>query len=140
MTLLLSSGLVHPTRTGLCLVIIAWTVLGVFVQRGGIHMFGPSGRKAYTESVLSILRDAELIRCPLPSYFRRYHSVSDNQTKPETQERYTCPTQNTDWQNDKDIRKNSNNYVKSKQNTNSAFEYAVPTSNRFTSFNHSLNC
>ena len=106
----------------------------------GIHMYGPSGRKAYTESVLSIIREAELIKSPPPNYFRRYHSVSENQTKPDTQERYTCPTQDTDWQNDRDVRKKKNNNLKPKQNTNSAYEYAVPTANRFTSFNHPLNC
>ena len=106
----------------------------------GIHMYWPSGRKAYTESVLSIIREAELIKSPPPNYFRRYHSVSENLTKPDTQERYTCPTQDTDWQNDRDVRKKKNNNLKPKQNTNSAYEYAVPTANRFTSFNHPLNC
>ena len=92
----------------------------------GIHMYGPAGKKAYTESVLSIIRDAGYIKYPPPQYFLRFHK-SENQTKPE----YVCPTQETDYMNDKDIRGNK------KANHNS--QYAVPTNNRFNIFNQK-NC
>ena len=39
----------------------------------GVHLYGPSGRKSYTESVLMILRQADLIKVTPPSYFRKYH-------------------------------------------------------------------
>ena len=99
----------------------------------GLHMFGNSGRKAYTESVLIILRNSEMIKRSPPNYFRRFHC---DQTKPSSNKEslqnakyaskivYTCPTQETDYLNDKDIRKNHSKYV-----------YSVPTYNRFSSFN-----
>ena len=46
-------------------------------QYDGVHMYGPSGRKAYTESLLFILRQAGLLKKSPPQYFRRYHSVSE---------------------------------------------------------------
>ena len=42
----------------------------------GVHMLGCSGKKAYTESVLNILREAQLIKSNPPSYFRRFHQTS----------------------------------------------------------------
>ena len=99
-------------------------------QYDGIHMYGPAGRKAYTESVLSIIRDVGLVRTSPPRYFRYYHMKSGNQTKPSTQEEYNCPTQDTDWQNDTDIRKK-----KVFVNKKGTSQYSIPTSNRFTGFN-----
>ena len=92
----------------------------------GIHMYGPSGWKAYTESVLRILRNAGYIKSPPPSYFRSYHQSVDQAT-PHSQDQYPCPTQDTDWKKDKDIR--------CKKTNNPAFQYTVPTYNRFSSFN-----
>ena len=46
-------------------------------QYDGVHMYGPSGRKAYTESLLFILRQAGLIKKSPPQYFRRYHTKLD---------------------------------------------------------------
>ena len=87
----------------------------------GVHMYGPSGKKAYTESVLNILRIADLIKSPPPPCYRRYHKMVIN--KPPTQDKYECPTQDTDWKNDRDIRY--------KMKPNQVFQYAVPTTNRF---------
>ena len=96
----------------------------------GVHMFGQSDRKAYTESVLRIIRDAGHIKSPPPSYFRRYHKTED-EAKPTTQGRYNCPTQDTDWKNDQDVR----HKIKGK----TIFKSTVPTSNRFSSMNQE-NC
>ena len=96
----------------------------------GVHMFGQSGRKAYTESVLRIIRDAGHIKSPPPSYFRRYHKTED-EAKPTTQGRYNCPTQDTDWKNDQDVR----HKIKGK----TIFKSTVPTSNSFSSLNQE-NC
>ena len=89
-------------------------------------MYGPSGGKAYTESVLSILRKIGLIKNTPPSYFRRYHSEYSNK------EEYVCPTQDVDWMNDRDVRK-AKSYPKSQNRYN--YKYNVPTSNRFEYLN-----
>ena len=65
-----------------------------------------------------------------PNYFRRYHNT-ESQTKPSNQSNLTCPTQESDWMNDQDIRY--------KKNVNVQFQYPVPTFNRFNIFNQK-NC
>ena len=42
------------------------TVSGRF---DGIHMYGPSGQKAYTASVMKILRSAQLVKNSPPKYY-----------------------------------------------------------------------
>ena len=96
-------------------------------QYDGIHMYGSSGKKAYNESVLEIIREANLIQKSPPAYFRRFHK-SDSKTKSSAQNNYTCPTQDTDWMNDVDIRKRIPNK-----------KSFLPTYNRFSSLS-SLNC
>ena len=59
----------------------------------GIHLYGPSDKKSYTESVLNIIRVAGHIRISPPSYFRRFHRAL-NQTKPG--EKYVWSTQDRD--------------------------------------------
>ena len=50
----------------------------------GIHMYGPSGRKAYTESLMCILKDAGLVKRPPPTYFHMYSkSLSRQNLTPE---------------------------------------------------------
>ena len=93
----------------------------------GIHLYGSSGRKAYTESVLGILRSSGLIKNTPPVYFRRYHSEYRNK------DQYICPTQDTDWMNDRDIRRMSKRSLP-KQNRYDQ-RYSVPTSNRFENLN-----
>ena len=39
----------------------------------GVHLYGPSGAKAYTESFLCMLRDLNLVKNPPPKFYRRYH-------------------------------------------------------------------
>ena len=87
----------------------------------GIHMVGPSGKKAYTESVLCIIRSAGHVKNNPPRYFRRFHE-SVSQTKPEVT--YFCPTQDTDYLNDRDVRTYAQ-VVRSPA-------YTVPTANRFS--------
>ena len=38
----------------------------------GIHMYGPSGMKAYTASVLNILSEAKLVLSSTPRYYDQY--------------------------------------------------------------------
>ena len=54
----------------------------------GVHLYGASGTKAFTESVLMILRDVGHIKVSPPSHFHRYHS---NNQLPE----YNFPVQNS---------------------------------------------
>ena len=90
----------------------------------GIHMFGPSGRKSYTESVLNIIKSNGNIKNSPPKYFRCFHQAAD-QNKPR--DKYHCPTQDTDHQKDKDVR--------SYANVTQSNVYTVPTANRFSTLN-----
>ena len=77
------------------------------------NLFGPSGSKAYTESILIALRDAGLVKKSPPNYFHYYYSV------PKTSERFTCCPGKNHARNDKDIRG----------------KYSVPVYNRFSALN-----
>ena len=72
----------------------------------GVHLYGVSGRKAYTESVLNILRKAGLIKTSPPPYYRRYHNLVTQSNQDTLNSEYVCPTQDTDWLNDRDTRYN----------------------------------
>ena len=87
----------------------------------GLHMYGPSGRKAYTGSVLNILRDAWFVRNNPPRYFHEYYGKQTTNTQEND---YVCPTQETDYLRDRDLR-----------HKQASHNYAVPTSNRFHVFN-----
>ena len=103
----------------------------------GVHLYGPSGKKSYTESVLRIIKDAGYIMNTPPTYFRMYHKI-DGQTKSAAQTEYKCPTQDThNCQNDQDIRhgKRGNHSAQNKQNGNYNDQYTVPTSNRYETLN-----
>ena len=89
----------------------------------GIHMYGPSGKKAYTESVLNIVRNSGLMKCSPPKYFRRFHQEA---IRSKLENNYQCPTQDTDYLNDKDVRSHAQ-AVKGPV-------YSVSTSNRFSRF------
>ena len=91
----------------------------------GINMYGPSGRKAYTESVLGILKNSSLIKTSPPKYFRTYH-MNDKPTYSAVTDQYYCPTQDTDWKNDRDVRPKN-----TKHQSSYNLKYEVPTSNRF---------
>ena len=89
----------------------------------GIHLYGPSGKKAYTESVLSIIKNAGIAKNSPPKYFRRFHQEA---IKSKIENNYFCPTQDTDYLNDKDVR----TYAQAVRGP----AYSVPTSNRFSGF------
>ena len=80
----------------------------------GIHLYGSSGKKAYTNSVLNILNQAGLI-----------HQAFDHQNCPQTQyQMKKNGFHNYNWTNDRDVRKAGSK----KQNQ----EYEVPIQNRFS--------
>jgi hypothetical protein len=91
----------------------------------GVHMYGPSGEKAYTASVLNILRSAQLVIVDPPRYYDEYdHQVCEqarHQAKASNKKRR--PFQY------KKNRPNMPNMAHNNQETSS--KYRVPTHNRF---------
>ena len=43
----------------------------------GVHLFGPSGVKSYTKSLLSILDSAKLVRSNVPKYYDEFVTVTN---------------------------------------------------------------
>ena len=97
----------------------------------GVHLYGVSGKKAYTESVLNILRKAGLIKTSPPPYYRRYHKLVELSNQSTLQPEYVCPTQDVDWMNDRDTR-----YSRKAQPVP---QFKIPTFNRFSSLSQG-NC
>ena len=50
----------------------------------GVHLYGPSGQKAYTESVMKILSSAQLVRVNPPKYYEEYNHQTCSQAKYQT--------------------------------------------------------
>ena len=90
----------------------------------GIHMFGQSGRKAYTESVLMLLRDTGLVLSNPPRFFRRYHQARGHAEYSAETNSYICPTQDTDWLYDRDVRQH---HHQQPHYPNTSGEYHCPT-------------
>ena len=88
----------------------------------GVHMYGPSGEKAYTASVLNILSSAQLVIVNPPKYYDEYDHQSCDQA------RYQAKATNTKR---RPVQKKMNrpNMADNNQDTNS--QYTVPTHNRF---------
>ena len=78
----------------------------------GVHMYGPSGQKAYTNSVMKILSSAQLVLSIPPKYYEEYDHKHCAQTRYQARQR----------QNTKQGMNMSNN----------VYQYTVPTRNRFT--------
>ena len=83
----------------------------------GIHMFGVSGRKEYTRSVLQILRRANIIK-----HTETQHGMVNTATNTETDEHTDCPQ----------ARYQKRTYADAVNGN----RYSVPTNNRF----NLLNC
>ena len=85
----------------------------------GIHMYGPSGQKAYTASVLNILSSAQLVQVNPPKYFDEYHHQSCEQTRYQAKRKMKTRGP---------VQKKSNmagSYL------GNSTQYTVPTYNRF---------
>ena len=88
-------------------------------------MYGPSGEKAYTASLLNILSSAQLVKTIPPKYYDEYNHRSCNQARYMMKQKNR--TQNKNNQNNKDISNSTNS-----GNTNSGnYQYTVPTNNRY---------
>ena len=81
-----------------------------FQKFDGIHLYGPSGMKAYTASVLSILNSAQLVKKSPPKYYDQFE-----QAKYQAKQVYRVKSVQTKQSN------KSNNY-----------KYSVPTYNMFS--------
>ena len=81
----------------------------------GVHMYGPSGPKAYTNSVMKILSSAQLVVSIPP----KYHDEYDHQNCPQA--RYQAGRRYSNRQGKKSVDSGDNVY-----------QYSVPTRNRFT--------
>ena len=89
----------------------------------GIHMFGPSGMKAYTASVINILNKAQLVKVTPPKYYDDGHKACN-------QARYQARHTNKRWDNSTQY---SQKKVapQAKSNQNNDYQYTVPTYSRF---------
>jgi hypothetical protein len=88
----------------------------------GVHLYGPSGQKAYTESVMKILSSAQLVKASPPKYYDEY----DHQTC--SQARYQ--TKHGERRRQTKTKNNSQNSLNS-SNTGRDYQYAIPTQNRY---------
>ena len=82
----------------------------------GIHLYGPSGMKAYTASVLNILSIAQLVKTTPPKYYDEFEHTKCNQARYQAKQQY------------KDNKmKNS----QAKTTNMDDYHYTVPTYNRY---------
>ena len=91
----------------------------------GVHMYGPSGEKAYTASVLNILSSAQLVVVKPPKYYDEYKNQSYKQG------RYQAKAKNTNRRQAQNKMNRPNNNMAGNYQDNRS-QYAVPTHNRFS--------
>ena len=87
-------------------------------------MYGPSGMKAYTASVLNILNAAQLVLSSPPRYYDQY----DHQTCEQT--RYQDRPHGLNSQREQNNERKASG-VDSYANSNSDYHYTLPTQNRY---------
>ena len=92
----------------------------------GIHLYGPSGVKAYTASVLNILSSAQLVVKTPPKYYDQYPHMKCPQAKYQTQQKYRMQSSGQ-----------SSNYVQYStyrhEKSCEATQNSVPTKNKYSS-------
>ena len=96
----------------------------------GLHMYGPSGRKAYTVSMLNILKSADIFELKNGQTALDYYKdlLKFQFQKKKSPIHHRAKTQ-PDSANDRDVRKNMNNRAHEQK-------YSVPTANML----EYLNC
>ena len=82
-------------------------------------MFGPSGLKAYTSSVLQILRSAKLVKVNPPKYYDEHRTCEQARYQARQQKRRD------------DYYTKTNRLGRVQNNGGDDYLYQVPTSNRF---------
>ena len=98
----------------------------------GVHMYGPSGKKAYTISVLDIMKSADIIaqvdmRMSAKHFYRKQIQFQFQKRRQNQKSR----ANRTRTLNDRDVRPQSSNR---RQDMNQQ-RYSVPTSNMFDHLN-----
>ena len=88
----------------------------------GVHLYGPSGVKAYTTSVMNILSSAQLVETNPPKYYDEYNHKTCNQARYEAERKST-----------KQYNQSRTPDSRNKQYTNQ-YQYTVPTQNRYAKF------
>ena len=88
-------------------------------------MYGPSGQKAYTGSVIKILCSAQLVKYSPP----KYYDELDHSNCPQT--RYQARQVRNSTGGKRNITGGNRNSTGGKS-TGSSYQYSVPTHNRFT--------
>ena len=89
----------------------------------GIHMYGPSGMKAYTASVVNIMNNAQLVEVTPPKYYDDGHKACN-------QARYQARHRNKRWDNSTQHRQKEGPQENSNQKND--YQYTVPTYSRFS--------
>ena len=54
----------------------------------GVHLYGPSGMKSYTASVINIMSAAQLVKATPPKYYDEYNHMKCNQASYQTNQQY----------------------------------------------------
>ena len=101
----------------------------------GIHMYGPSGMKSYTASVLNILSAAQLVLATPPRYYDEYNHHSCDQARYQDEQmnrNQENRTQNSKWRtHNMDNRKYESNHGQQFNIVQHNQQYSVPTQNRY---------
>ena len=105
----------------------------------GYHLFGPSGKKAFTVSVLNILKETEILdqaNQQISSANKLYSKLWQSQYQQRKQNNRNQRTnrQNTQAHRGGDIRTKSNN--RAEYTNDHSQRYSVPTSNMFEHLNY----
>ena len=91
----------------------------------GVHMYGPSGIKAYTGSVLNVLSSAKLVKVNPPKYHEDDHK-SCNQARYQAKQKKLRQLHSTQHRQRRAPDMDSNHH------THLDYQYSVPTYSRFS--------
>ena len=89
----------------------------------GIHMFGPSGMKCYTNSVLNILSSAQLVKVTPPKYYDDHKSCNQAKYQARQTNRQTHPKSL--------FKQKTVQSADSNKSNDMDYQYNVPTHSRF---------
>ena len=92
-----------------------------------VHLFGPSGVKSYTASVLQVLSSANLVKVNPTKYYDQYNHKTSHQAGNQNKQR----NRNSEHR-EQTIRRNSRDQnIGTNANSDGAYQYEVPTNNRY---------
>ena len=90
----------------------------------GVNMYGPSGGKAYTGSVMKILSSAQLVKMTPPKYHEEFDHKNCRQARYQAKQKKQLPTHKQN--------KHRTNQRVTKTRPEQGYQYEIPTRNRFT--------